>query len=53
MGFEIRIQSIELQEFGKIYQGIYIMKVSFYNTGELNGSSFVKKSVESFCCVEY
>ena len=37
-----RIQSIEMKEAGLSYQRINSMSISFYKSGEMNGSSYVK-----------
>ena len=44
---EIRIQSIERKQSGWKFQRIITMGISFYKSGELNGSSFVNVHLRS------
>ena len=39
---ENRLQSIQIEESRENFQKINTMKISFYKSGELNGSSYVK-----------
>ena len=44
---ETRIQIVEMKESGWIFQKINSMKISFYKSSELNGSSYVKLPLRS------
>ena len=44
---EHQIQIQETKESGWIFDKIYSMKISFYKTGELNGTSYVKMLLRS------
>ena len=44
---EHQIQIQETKESGRIFEKINSMKISFYKTGELNGSSYVKTPLRS------
>ena len=44
---EHQIQNPEMKESGWIFDRINSMKISFYKTGELNGSSYVKIPLRS------
>ena len=45
---EARKQNIELQESGWVFQRVNSMTISFYNTDNMDGSSYVKIPLRSF-----
>ena len=50
-GLESRKQNIEMQESGWVFQRINSMTISFYNTGNMDGSSYVKIPLRSSAIV--
>ena len=45
--FEARKQNLEMRESGWIFQRVNSMTISFYNTGNMDGSSYVKIPLRS------
>ena len=48
---EARKQNLEMKESGWIFQRVNSMTISFYNTGNMDGSSYVKKPLRSSAIV--
>ena len=44
---ESRIQNLEMKEFGWVFQRVNSMTISYYNTGNMDGSSYVKVPLRS------
>ena len=44
---ESRIQNLEMKESGWVFQSVNSMTISFYNTGNMDGSSYVKVPLRS------
>ena len=49
---EARKQNLEMQESGWIFQRVYSMTISFYDTGNMDGSSYVKIPLRSSAILE-
>ena len=50
---EHQIQKQEMKESGWIFDKISSMKISFYKTGELNGTSYVKIPLRSCAILNF